>query len=126
MSPIRQRFHRFSAMFWRMVCVWTLAGGMGGMLAQVTVTESFTGTSAGGWVFGGSPTSTIPYLTANTVDTPGDGWLRLTENLNNQSTYALFDSAIFSVNAQIQIEIEYAFWNGSGADGITFSWWMAA
>jgi autotransporter-associated beta strand protein len=88
--------------------------------AQVTVTESFTGTSASGWVFGGAGGSTAPYLTANTVDAPGDGWLRLTESLNNQATYALFDSAIFSVNAQIQIEMDYTFWNGSGADGITF------
>lgn len=103
---------------------WLLLGGLWGMAlgvhAQVTVTESFTGTSAAGWVFGGAAGSTVPYLTATTVDTPGNGWLRLTENLNNQSTYALFDSSIFSVNAQIQIEIEYAFWNGSGADGITF------
>ena len=88
--------------------------------AQVTVTESFTGTTASGWVFGGSGGSTSPYLTANTTDTAGDGWLRLTESLNNQATYALFDSAIFSVNAQIQIEMDYTFWNGSGADGITF------
>jgi autotransporter-associated beta strand protein len=88
--------------------------------AQVTVTESFTGTTASGWVFGGSGGSTSPYLTANTTDTAGNGWLRLTENLNNQATYALFDSAIFSVNAQIQIELDYTFWNGSGADGITF------
>ncbi|MCC6414352.1 MAG: autotransporter-associated beta strand repeat-containing protein [Opitutaceae bacterium] len=90
--------------------------------AQVTVTESFRGTTAAGWVFGGTSGSTDPYLTANTVDTPGDGWLRLTENLGNQATYALFDSAIFSVNAQIQIEFDYAFWNSTstGADGITF------
>lgn len=91
-----------------------------GAHAQVTVTESFTGTTASGWVFGGSGGSTSPYLTANTTDTAGNGWLRLTENLNNQATYALFDSAIFSVNAQIQIEMDYTFWNGSGADGITF------
>lgn len=87
---------------------------------QVTITTDFKDTTAPGWVFGGSPTSTMPYLTANTVDTTGNGWLRLTESLNNQATYALFDSAIFSVNAQIQIEMQYAFWNGSGADGITF------
>ncbi len=92
------------------------------MRAQVTITESFTGTTAAGWVFGGSSGSTIPYLTGNTVDTPGNGWLRLSENIGNQATYALFDSAIFSVNAQIQIEFDYTFWNSTstGADGITF------
>lgn len=91
-----------------------------GVLAQSVFTQSFTGTGAAGWVFGGSPTSTAPYLTANTVDTPGDGWLRMTENTANQATYALLDSSLFSVNAQIQIEMDYAFWNGTGADGLTF------
>ena len=103
-----------------MVCVLTLTGGMGTTLAQVTVTESFTGTTASGWVFGGNYT---PVLTAAAgIDTPGDGWLRLTDNAGNRATYALFDSAIFSVNAQVQIEFDYAFWNSTstGADGITF------
>lgn len=80
-------------------------------------TESFTGTTAPGWVFGGNYT---PTLTANTVDTDGTGWLRLTDNANNRSTYAFLDTEIFSVNAQINITMEYAFYNGSGADGITF------
>lgn len=89
--------------------------------AQVTVTTDFRGNSADGWVFGGSAGSTTPFLTAaQGLDPVGDGWLRLTQNLTNQSTYALFDNAIFSVNAQIQIEMEYAFYNGTGADGIAF------
>lgn len=107
----------YNALRWVLVC---LCGGLFTAQAQVTITSSFTSTSASGWSFGASSGSTTPYLTANTVDTDGNGWLRLTENLNNQATYALFDSEIFSVNAQIQIEMEYAFWNGSGADGITF------
>jgi autotransporter-associated beta strand protein len=85
--------------------------------AQSVFTESFTGTTAPGWVFGGNYT---PNLTANTIDTPGDGWLRLTDNANNRATYALLDTQIFSVNAQISITMDYAFYNGSGADGITF------
>ncbi len=96
---------------------------------QLSFTESFTGTTASGWTFGGLGSSTDPYLTANTVDTPGNGWLRMTESLNNQATYALWDNAVFAVNAQIQIEMEYTFWNGHdiggaqngvGADGLTF------
>ena len=87
--------------------------------AQSTFQETFTGTSAYGWHFGG--TGYTPNLTAASgVDSVGDGWLRLTDNGNNRSTYALLDTEIFSVNAQIQIEMEYAFYNGSGADGITF------
>ncbi|MDF3057948.1 MAG: autotransporter-associated beta strand repeat protein [Rariglobus sp.] len=91
--------------------------GMSGLLAQSVFTESFTGTTAPGWVFGGNYT---PTLTANTVDTDGTGWLRLTDNANNRSTFAFLDTEIFSVNAQINITMEYAFYNGSGADGITF------
>ncbi len=94
---------------------------MVGALAQTTSTSTFTDTTAPGWVFGGSG-STNPYLTAGVVpgDTAGNGWLRLTENTNNQSTFALLDNQIFSVNAQIDITMQYASWNGSGADGITF------
>ncbi len=102
---------------------------MGRLDAQtVTIDQNFRDTTAPGWVFGGSSGSTIPYLTANTVDTPGNGWLRLTESIQNQSNYALYDNQIFSVNAQIDITMEYTFWNGhnnnvadgTGADGITF------
>ena len=102
---------------------------------QSTFTESFTGTSAPGWVFGANPGDAKPFLTAATgasgydgsgnaigapIDTSGDGWLRLNNNTGNQSTFALLDTQIFSVNARIEIQMEYAFWNGSGADGITF------
>lgn len=94
-----------------------LAALLTNLSAQSVFTESFTGTTADGWVFGGNYT---PNLTANTIDAPGDGWLRLTDNANNRATYALLDTQIFSVNAQINISMDYAFYNGSGADGITF------
>lgn len=88
--------------------------------AQVSFTESFTGATAPGWVFGG--TGYTPTLTAASggPDTVGNGWLRLTDNGNDRSTYALLDTQIFSVGAQLQITMDYAFWNGTGADGITF------
>lgn len=92
-----------------------------GLLAQsFNYSESFTGTTADGWVFGGNYT---PNLTANGGgDAVGNGWLRLTDNAGNRSTYALLDTEIFSVNAKIEITMEYTFWNGTGggADGITF------
>ncbi|MBC8008679.1 MAG: autotransporter-associated beta strand repeat-containing protein [Burkholderiales bacterium] len=89
-------------------------------LAAATFSETFTGTTAPGWVFDANPGDTDPVLTANTVDSPGTGWLRLNTNTNNQSTSALLDTQIFSVNAKIEIEMEFAFFNGTGADGITF------
>lgn len=106
----------------RLIALWVaLALGAAVGSGQTIFTESFRGTSASGWYFGGSGGSTAPFLTAaQGIDADDSGWLRLTQNTANQSTYALLDSAIFSVNAQIQIEMDYAFWNGSGADGITF------
>ncbi len=103
--------------------------------AQTTFTETFTTTTASGWVFGANTGDDKPFLTAATgasgydssgnaigapIDSSGNGWLRLNSNTNNQSTFALLDTQIFSVNARIEINMEYAFWNGSGADGITF------
>ncbi len=103
--------------------------------AQTTFSESFTGSSAPGWVFGANTGDNKPFFTAATgtggydgsgnaigaaIDPSGNGWLRLNSNTGNQSTYALLDTEIFSVNARMEIDMEYAFWNGSGADGITF------
>ncbi len=105
------------------------------LTAQTTFSENFTGTTAPGWVFGANTGDNKPFLTAATgaggydgsgnatgapIDTNGNGWLRLNSNTTNQSTFALLDTQIFSVNARIEINMEYAFWNGSGADGITF------
>ncbi len=89
-------------------------------VAQVNFTENFTGTTAPGWNFYAAPGDTLPVLTATTIDTPGTGWLRLNTNTGNQSTAALLDSQIFSVNARLEVTMDYAFYNGTGADGITF------
>src|SRR5262245_58183473 len=114
---VRTLARRFA--IWAIVGVWILGATRAG--AQTVFNESFTGTTTSGWVFGGSTGSTVPYLTAsNGTDTAGNGWLRMTESQTNQATYALLDSSIFSVNAQIQIQMDYAFWNGTGADGMTF------
>ena len=90
------------------------------LLAQINFVENFTGTTAPGWSFYAAPGDTLPVLTANTVDTPGTGWLRLNTNTGNQSTAALLDTQIFSVNARLEVTMDYTFFNGSGADGITF------
>ena len=97
------------------------------VIAQTVFSESFKNTTAQGWTFGASAGSTTPYLTAGVVpgDTVGNGWLRLTESASNQATYALLQDQIFSINARIQIEIEYAFYNKGastfgGGDGMSF------
>jgi autotransporter-associated beta strand protein len=94
--------------------------------AQISFFENFTGTSADGWYFGGS--GYTPNLTAATLDAarpfdPADpnsgGWLRLTDNGPNRSTFALLDTRLFSVNTRLEITFDFTFWNGSGADGAT-------
>jgi autotransporter-associated beta strand protein len=89
----------------------------------VVVNESFMGTSAPGWILGGS--GYMPILTANSgIDPVGSGWLRLTSSAGQQSTYA-YDSTAFAatsggVGTTIAVKFNYASYNGSGADGITF------
>ena len=89
-------------------------------LAQtVTINQSFNGTTAPGWVLGG--TGYTPVLTAaQGIDPSGSGWLRLTSNGGNQATYAYDSTAFNAANATIAVQFSYASYNGSGADGITF------
>lgn len=85
--------------------------------AGVYVNETFTGTTAPGWVFT-TGDDEAPYLTAaQGVDAPGEGWLRLTENENNEADFAYYDTA-FSSSEGVHIEMDYSFWGGSGADGL--------
>ena len=89
-------------------------------LAQtVTVNEPFTGTTlSSGWVVGG--TGYTPILTAPSIDTAGNGWLRLTSSGSNQATYAVDTTSFASKNATIAVTFDIASYNGSGADGVTF------
>ena len=81
------------------------------------VNEDFTGTTAPGWVFT-TGDDEGPYLTAaQGIDSPGDGWLRLTENENNEADFAYYDTA-FSSAEGVYIEMAYSIWGGSGADGL--------
>jgi uncharacterized repeat protein (TIGR01451 family) len=76
------------------------------------VNEPMTGATAPGWVIGGSA-----YLSASTgVDPVGNGWLRLTEPLNDQAGFAFFD-APFDISQGVVITFDYATWGGNGADG---------
>lgn len=89
--------------------------------AQFLYSETFKNTTAPGWSFAGDdPGTPAPVLTAaQGIDPAGDGWLRLTQNTGNQSAYAFFDSAV-QTPGSIHVSFEYAVWNGSGADGISF------
>lgn len=76
------------------------------------------GSTAPGWVLGGN--SYTPVLTSGGIDPVDDGWLRLTDNANNRATYAYYDTAVTSANRTIFTSFDFASYNGSGADGLTF------
>ncbi len=85
----------------------------------VTIGQSFTGTTAPGWVLGG--TGYTPTLTAASGGDPvGSGWLEMTSASQNEATYAYDATPFGSANATITAQFNYASFNGTGADGITF------
>jgi autotransporter-associated beta strand protein len=91
---------------------------MSASLCAQTVTESFTGSTAPGWVFGG--VGYTPNLTSGTIDPANDGWLRLTSANTNLATSAHYDTAVSSDNRTVFTSFDFASYGGTGADGITF------
>jgi Ca2+-binding RTX toxin-like protein len=117
------------------------------VLAEVALlTETFTNSDVldKRWIFGvDDPTQgqRNPFLTArNTADAPegglpgnpspgvnsyppldpdGSGTLRLTNVLNNQASYVLYDNPL-PFNAGLIIEFDFFSYGGSGADGFSF------
>ncbi|MBK9519957.1 MAG: Ig-like domain repeat protein [Anaeromyxobacter sp.] len=82
--------------------------------AQFPITESFMNATAPGWVLQGSAS-----LTAPSIDTAGQGWLRLTPATGNQAGSAIYNTAFASTNG-IAITFDYADYGGTGADGFSF------
>lgn len=83
------------------------------------VEQNFRDTSAPGWTLSGSSE-----LTAEEgIDPAGDGWLRLTPNLNNLVGKALYNDSFASTDGVV-IKFDYAMWGRTGqnlpADGISF------
>lgn len=95
-----------------------LALGLAGAGRAQTVTDSFMDATAPGWVLGG--TNYTPTLTSGTIDPAGQGWLRLTDNGANRATYAYNDTALSSANRTVFTSFDFAHYNGTGADGVTF------
>ena len=87
-------------------------------IATFPIYEPFTGTTAPNFIYGGQ--NFTAHLTAGAGEDPdGQGWLRLTENANSQSGYALYDKA-FPSDQGISVKFQYATYAGNGADGIAF------
>ncbi len=64
-------------------------------------------------------TSGVPLTAASGADVAGYGWLRLTNNTNNQSGTAYYNLPINITQLGIQASFSYTAWGGTGADGIS-------
>jgi outer membrane protein OmpA-like peptidoglycan-associated protein len=73
------------------------------------LTEGFTGTTAPGWTTSGSAE-----LTANSIDTPGDGWLRLTPAADPGRRGAAYNNTTFPSSDGVLVEFDYAAWGYTG------------
>ncbi|ALN88584.1 fimbrial isopeptide formation D2 domain protein [Lysobacter capsici] len=103
--------------------------------AQFKVSENFRNSTAPGWtIIGtdngfGDPTFNSGVLTSGRflpegiTDSDGDGWLRLTQNMNNQVSSALYTGGSFSGAMGVFMEVDYVSWGGDGADGLSFFLW---
>jgi hypothetical protein len=102
----------------------------------VLVDETFTNSTVNdlNWLFGTStPGSADPILTAGVgaaatggipgrataIDAPGQGVLRLTNPINNQGSFVIYNEA-FPASGGLSITFEIYQYGGTGADGISF------
>jgi hypothetical protein len=94
--------------------------GTGIAAGGVVIEEDFRDTKAAGWIFSRAEPGTGPYLTAAAGrDDAGNGALRLTDSLRNQSNSAFCESALtLDVGSRLTASFEFAGYGGTGADGI--------
>jgi autotransporter-associated beta strand protein len=88
-----------------------------------TISESFTGNTASGWVMTG--VGYTPVLTSGVTDPSGNGWLRLTDTSTYTATSAYYNTAFTAANATVYASFNFASYGGSGGttnggDGIVF------
>ncbi|HXC02699.1 MAG TPA: autotransporter-associated beta strand repeat-containing protein [Opitutaceae bacterium] len=93
--------------------IFILAGQANGQV--ITVNQSFTGSTAPGWNFGGNGVYTP------TLSNTSSG-LTLTTSVGNEATYAYDTSSFASANATIAVKFQYSASSGTAqpADGMTF------
>lgn len=97
--------------------------------AQFKVSSTFRNSTETGWTITGTNpgTNRSGILTGgygaipnNVNDANGNGWLRLTTNLNNHQGQALYTGGSFPSTQGVTVEFDYVNWGGNGADGTTF------
>lgn len=85
--------------------------------AQLPYSETFKNSTASNVLISGKIGDA--FLTSGSIDPVGSGYLRLTNNQNNQSGFIRSTYAFPSKNG-LSISFEYFTFGGTGADGITF------
>ena len=93
--------------------------------AQFVFNETFSHSTfdQSGWVVASSNGTYVPTLTGGSIDANGAGWLRMTNNVGQQATYARLTTPIPSASNNISVDMRFQMWtpNGQGADGFTIS-----
>ena len=123
----QQRFVSRQAVW--LVAIATSLISLTGIQAQTQViNESFTGTTmSSNWIVNGS--GYTPTLTANNVtgivDTPGSGYLELTNTAGNLATAAYYNQSFNSAGTTVYASFNYQSFGGTGGtthggDGLTF------
>lgn len=95
--------------------------------AVTYVSDDFTGTTAENWTFVTGQGVGASLTAAKGVDPDGQGWLRLTEDDYNQSSFVYCNSVI-PTSGGLQFMFDFVIW-GSGstrADGLTLAIFDAA
>lgn len=87
--------------------------------AQLPYFESFKNATATGIVFGGAPDAFLTASSNANLDPIGDGYLRLTNNKNDQKGF-IYSTNNLTSNQGLKMQFEYYIYGGSGADGISF------
>jgi uncharacterized repeat protein (TIGR01451 family)/MYXO-CTERM domain-containing protein len=106
------RAHRPSRWTW-LLALW-LGAHLGSASAQFKLQQTFTDVSAPGWTLSGNA-----LLTAPSIDSAGQGWLRLTDTGNSEKGLALDSAETLGGNVPLTLRFSYVAWGGTGADGIT-------
>jgi len=85
--------------------------------------EPFTGTSAPDWTFVNAA-GDGPILTAPSIDTAGNGWLRLTANKRNQNSFVYYNNPIPTLYG-LDITFRFVIWTNASqnADGFALVLW---
>ncbi len=97
--------------------------------AQFPYVESFRNSTSQGIIFGGSPSAFLTAAgsaynvgtsshTGTPLDANGNGYLRLTSNVQNQKGYVINTTNFPSANG-LTVSFEYYIYGGTGADGIS-------